>query len=229
MPNTPSVLTTVLGAPFRWTRRLYDWVLSWADSRHGATALFLLAVAESSFFPVPPDALLIALCMGAYRKWARFALICSVGSILGGALGYLIGWGAFDLIGARIIGITASLSGTDPDVLLREAEFWFREKEMYGMHVGAWAVGIAGFTPIPYKVFTLSAGFIGMDFIPFIIASAISRSLRFFLVGGIVGLLYKKYGNRIEGFIDKYFNMLAIAFVLLLVGGFMAVKLVTGD
>jgi membrane protein YqaA with SNARE-associated domain len=229
MPSTPSALTTVFGAPFRWTRRLYDWVLGWGRSRHGGTALFFLSAAEASFFPVPPDVLLIALCMGAHKKWARFALICSLGSIVGGSLGYLIGWGAYDLIGEKIVGLAASLSGTDSDQLLRSASFWFNEKEVYGMRVGAWAVGIAGFTPIPYKVFTIAAGFFQMNFVVFLIASAISRSARFFVVAGIVGLMFDKYGPRIEKLIDKYFNLLAVAFVVLLAGGFLVVRLFTGE
>jgi membrane protein YqaA with SNARE-associated domain len=218
-----------LNLPLQWTRRLYDWVLSWGKSRYGGTALFLLSAAEASFFPVPPDALLIALCMGDHKRWMRFALICSIGSVIGGALGYLIGWGAYDLIGQKILAFVAGLSGTQPDVLLGAASEWFNEKEVYGMRVGAWAVGIAGFTPIPYKVFTIAAGFFKMNFVVFIIASAISRSLRFFVVAGIIGLLFEKHGPRIERFIDKYFNLLAFAFVVLLVLGFMAVKLMTGD
>ena len=97
------------------------------------------------------------------------------------------------------------------------------------MKVGAWAVGIAGFTPIPYKVFTISAGFFNMSFIPFIVASIISRSLRFFIVAGLIGILYKKHGEKIRKFIDKYFNFLAIAFVILLILGFMSIKLIKGN
>jgi len=167
--------------------------------------------------------------MGAHKRWARFALVCSVGSVVGGAIGYLIGWGAYDLIGVKIIAFVAGLSGTEPDKLLQAASHWFNEKEVYGMRIGAWAVGIAGFTPIPYKVFTIAAGFFQMNFMVFLLASAISRSLRFFVVAGIIGLLFEKYDRRIEKFIDRYFNLLAVTFVLLLVLGFMAVKLMTGD
>lgn len=214
----------ILTAPLRWSRALYDWVIKWSNSRYSLVALFLLALAEASFFPIPPDVLLIALCMGAYYKWKRFALITSVGSILGGILGYLIGHFAFELIGERLISLTASIAGTSPDYLLEQAQYWFSEKEMYGMKVGAWAVGIAGFTPIPYKVFTIAAGFFDMPFIPFVLASVISRTLRFFVVGGLIGLLYRKYGEKIKTFIDKYFNLLAIAFVVLLILGFIALK-----
>lgn len=213
----------------RWSRQLYDWVLSWGKSPHGLYALFVLALAEASFFPVPPDALLIALCMGAHRKWVKFALVCSAGSIVGGAVGYLIGHYAYDLIGERMIAITASLSGTDPEQLLNIADDWFNKKELWGIKVGPWAVGVAGFTPIPYKVFTIASGFFGMSLVPFLVASVISRSLRFFLVAGLIGLLYRRYGNRIQEFIDKYFNWLALAFAVLLVGGFVAIGFMGGE
>lgn len=218
----------LLSLPFKWSRSLYDWVLRWSESPRSQAALFFLSMAEASFFPIPPDALLIALCMGNHRKWFRFALICSIGSVVGGVIGYLIGYSAFELIGEKMLAITASISGTSPDELLKTAQYWFNEKEMAGMKVGTWAVGIAGFTPIPYKVFTIAAGFFEMSFIPFLIASTISRSLRFFAVAGIIGLLYKRYGNRIQEWIDRYFNFLAVAFIILLVLGFMALKLLKG-
>ncbi|UCC43731.1 MAG: DedA family protein [Candidatus Zixiibacteriota bacterium] len=219
----------LLGIPFKWSRQLYDWVLSWGESKHGQTALFLLSGAEASFFPVPPDALLIALCMGAHKKWLRFALVCSVGSVVGGALGYLIGSVAFELIGQRIIDFVASLSGVNSTEMLETAQFWFNEKEIWGMKVGAWAVGIAGFTPIPYKVFTIAAGFFEMNFGIFLIASAVSRSARFFVVAGLIGLLFEKYGTRIQQFIDRYFNILAVLFMVLLVLGFLSLKALKGE
>jgi membrane protein YqaA with SNARE-associated domain len=214
----------VLEAPLRWSRRLYDWVLKWGESKHGPTALFMLSAAEASFFPVPPDALLIALCMGAHRKWFRFAVVCSLGSIIGGMVGYLIGFAAFDLIGHKILSLVASLSGGNPEQMLATAEYWFNEKEIAGMEVGAWAVGIAGFTPIPYKVFTIAAGFFRMSFPIFVIASAVSRSARFFAVAGLIGTLFDRYGTRIQRFIDRYFNLLAVAFVVLLILGFLVLK-----
>ena len=110
--------------------------------------------------------------------------------------------------------------------MLDIARYWFNEKQLWGMQVGAWAVGIAGFTPIPYKVFTIASGFFEMNFFIFILASTVSRSLRFFVVAGIIGLLFEKYGTRIKDFIDRYFNLLAMAFVVLLVLGFMALSLI---
>ena len=224
MNDNPQAQTSLLMRPMLWVRKLYDWVLSWGNSRHGGKALFILSAAEASFFPVPPDALLIALCMGAHKKWVRFATICSIGSVIGGVLGYLIGWGAFDLIGHHIVAFIAGLSGSDPDQMLAVAQYWFNDKVVYGMKVGAWAVGIAGFTPIPYKVFTIAAGFFKMNFGIFLLASAISRSLRFFVVGGLIGILFEKHGPRIQRFIDKYFNLLTILFIVLLIVGFLIVK-----
>ena len=224
-----TTLREIAQIPFRWSRSLYDWVLRWGESKHGVRALFFLSLAEASFFPVPPDALLIALCMGAHRRWVRFAVVCSAGSVVGGILGYLIGYGAFELIGQKIIAIIASLAGSDPDRMLEIARYWFNEKELMGMKVGAWAVGVAGFTPIPYKVFTIAAGFFEMNFYVFVLASAISRSLRFFVVAGLIGLLFERYGNSIRQFIDRYFNTLAVTFVVLLILGFMALKWIGGD
>ena len=212
-------------APMRWLRRMYDWVLSFSKSPRSRTALFFLAMAESSFFPIAPDVLLIALCIGSHKRWRSFALICSLGSVIGGALGYYIGYAMFDLIGETILGFVGSISGNDPDQLLTTAKYWFTEKEMYGVKVGGWAVGIAGFTTIPYKVFTIASGFFQMNFVVFIVASAISRSLRFFMVAGIIGLLFEKYGEKINEFIDRYFNLLSILFVLLTLTGIAALRL----
>lgn len=220
---------TVIRQPMKWTRNLYDWVLGWGESKHGSTALFVMSLAEASFFPVPPDALLIGLCMGAHKRWLRFALICSAGSVIGGALGYLIGYAAYEIIGESILSFVASLSGADPQEMLKLAQYWFNEKEIWGQPVGPWAVGVAGFTPIPYKVFTIAAGFFEMSFPIFILASAISRSARFFMVAGLIGLLFDKYGDRIKRIIDKYFNSLAIAFVILLMAGFWVIKLLGGN
>lgn len=222
-------MINILGIPLRWSRSLYDWVLRWGETRYGTTALFFLSMAEASFFPVPPDALLIALCMGTYRKWLRFALICSAGSVIGGLLGYYIGAVAFEIIGHKLLSITAALSGSNPDQLLDTARYWFNQKELYGMKVGAWAVAIAGFTPIPYKVFTIAAGFFEMNLAVFIVASVLSRTLRFLAVAAVIGTLYKKYGDRIKQIIDRYFNLLAIAFVILLILGFLSLRLIGGD
>lgn len=188
-------------------RRLYDWVLHWAETPYGTWALFLLSFCESSFFPIPPDVLLIALAVGIPKKSFKYALVCSVGSVLGGCLGYLIGWQFMAGIGEKIIAFYG---------LTQKIEYI---KELY-INYDAWAIGIAGFTPIPYKVFTISAGAFNINFPVFIIASTISRSARFFLVGSLIYI----FGPRIQTFIDKYFNILAVAFMVLLVAGFVIIK-----
>ncbi|MBT9437647.1 MAG: DedA family protein [Desulfobacterales bacterium] len=188
-------------------RRLYSWVLHWAETPYGSWALFLLALSESSFFPVPPDVLLIALAVSIPKKSFKYALICTAGSLIGGCLGYLIGWQFMITVGEKIIqfyGLTHKMQYI---------------KDLY-MQYDAWAIGIAGFTPIPYKVFTISAGAFDINFTVFIIASAISRAARFFLVAWLIYL----FGPKIKTFIDKYFNILAITFVVLLVAGFAIIK-----
>jgi membrane protein YqaA with SNARE-associated domain len=189
-------------------RRLYSWVLHWAETPYGSWALFLLALSESSFFPVPPDVLLIALAVSIPKKSFKYALICTAGSLIGGCLGYLIGWQFMITVGEKIIqfyGLTQKMQYI---------------KDLY-MQYDAWAIGIAGFTPIPYKVFTISAGAFNINFTVFIIASAISRAARFFLVAWLIYL----FGPKIKTFIDKYFNILAITFVVLLIAGFAIIKI----
>jgi membrane protein YqaA with SNARE-associated domain len=188
-------------------RRLYDWVLHWAETPYGTWALFVLAFCESSFFPVPPDILLIALSVALPKKALRYALVCSGGSLLGGCFGYFIGWQFMATVGDAIIRFYGL------------AEKYGYIQALYTRY-DAWAVGIAGFTPIPYKVFTITAGAFRINFIVFLVASAISRSARFFIVGGLIYL----FGPRIQSFIDRYFNSLAIAFVILLIVGFVVIK-----
>ena len=188
-------------------RRLYDWVLHWAETPYGAWALFILAFCESSFFPVPPDILLIALAISIPGKSLKYALICSVGSVLGGCLGYLIGWQFMQAIGDPIIQFYGL------------GEKWQYIETLYHRY-DAWAIGIAGFTPIPYKVFTISAGAFHINFGVFIVASLVSRSARFFLVGGLIYL----FGPHIQSFIDRYFNLLAVSFTVLLIAGFVLIK-----
>ena len=188
-------------------RRLYDWVLHWAATPYGTWALFLLSFAESSFFPIPPDVLLIALCVARPERSFKYALVCAVGSVLGGCLGYLIGWQFMASLGSRIV----AFYGLSDKVAYIET--------LYNTY-DAWAVGIAGFTPIPYKVFTIAAGMFKINFTVFVLASMASRSARFFLVGGLIYL----FGPRIQHFIDRYFDLLAVTFTVLLVGSFILIK-----
>jgi len=188
-------------------RRLYDWVLRWAETPYGTWALFFLAFCESSFFPIPPDVLLIALSLALPRKALKYALVCSAGSLLGGCFGYFIGWQFMATVGDPIIRFYG---------LTEKFEYI---RALYSRY-DAWAVGIAGLTPIPYKVFTITAGAFRINFIVFLIASAVSRSARFFAVAGLIYL----FGPKIQPFIDKYFNALAIAFVILLILGFVLIR-----
>ncbi len=188
-------------------RRLYDWVLYWAETPYGTWALFLLAFSESSFFPIPPDVLLIALAVAVPKKSLKYALICSAGSVLGGCFGYLIGWQFMASIGSPIVDFYS---------LGAKLEYIGALYNKYD----AWAVGIAGFTPIPYKVFTIAAGVFKINFSVFVLTSLLSRSARFFIVGGLI----YKFGPKIQDFIDKYFNILAVTFTVLLVLGFVVIK-----
>ncbi len=190
-------------------RKTYNWILGWAHSRHAPWALFVLAFTESSFFPIPPDVLLMALAVSRPLKAFRYAIICSVGSVMGGVFGYLIGYYFMDAVGMSVIDFYG---------LANKFEYI---QALYTQH-DAWAVGIAGFTPIPYKVFTITAGAFGIDLKVFILASLVSRSARFF----IIAVLIYKYGAPIKGFIDKYLGWLTIAFVILLVFGFALMKIV---
>jgi membrane protein YqaA with SNARE-associated domain len=198
----------------RWAihRRLYDWVLSFAHSRHSTTALFLLSFAESSFFPVPPDVLLAPLCLGNRRKAMWFAAVCTGASVLGGVGGFLIGMAAWEGLDALVYRYVPGFS----EEQFHQVVTWYGEW-------GVWIVFTAAFTPIPYKVFTIAAGVFGMNLPLFIATSLVGRGARFFFVAGLMW----KFGERIVPFIDRYFNLLCIAFTALLVGGFAAVKVLS--
>ncbi|MBU1096516.1 MAG: DedA family protein [Bacteroidetes bacterium] len=197
-------------------RKLYDWVLHWAKTPYGAVALFVLAFAESSFFPIPPDALLIALVLGARNKAFKFALNCTAASVLGALLGYALGhylwWNSSNEFSSVAMFFFNNIPG-------------FTEKIFYDVKTlydewNFWIIFTAGFTPIPYKVFTISGGAFDINIVLFVLASIVSRAGRFFLVAFLIW----KFGDQIKGFIDKYFNWLAIAFTILLVGGFVVIK-----
>lgn len=189
-------------------RRMYHWVLTWAESPRAELYLFLLAFAESSFFPIPPDVLLIALAISVPTRAFRYALICTIGSVLGGAAGYAIGVFLFESVGKPIIDF------------YHFQQTFENLRILYGQY-GFWIVFTAGFTPIPYKVFTIASGVFGIDFWQFIIASAVGRAGRFFLVAALIW----KFGNTIRDFIDRYLGWLTIVFTILLVGSFLLIKL----
>jgi membrane protein YqaA with SNARE-associated domain len=190
-------------------RKLYDVCMEWISGRHGGWILFLIAFVESSFFPLPPDIFLIAMCVAIPTKSFRYAAICSVGSVLGGALGYGLGFWFMDGIGMSIVDWYGLTERYD---LVQQ---YFKEYDV-------WIVGTAGFTPIPYKLFTITAGFVQSNFFTFLAVSFVARSARFFLVAGLIW----KFGPQIKTFIDRYFNVLSIAFVVLLAAGFFLVKII---
>ncbi len=196
---------------WHWHRRLYNWVVHFADTKHSVLALFVLSFAESSFFPVPPDVLLGPMTLGAPKKWFKFALSCSIASVLGGILGYCIGMFFWSVIGPWVL-TNMSWAG------LTEANFtkfqnWYDQWDFL-------IVFVCGFTPVPYKVCTISAGVAEINFLGFLLASTLSRSARFFIVAGLVG--WK--GEKIRPIIEKHFNWLSLAFVGLLIGGFFVIK-----
>ncbi len=207
MVEAAEVKNTWWGRPAVWVRSVYNWVLGWADHRYGSVALFLLAVVESSFFFVPPDVLLIALSVGRPKRSFHFAAICTIGSVLGGLIGYFIGYQLFELIGRPILDFYGA------------HEAFARVGGLYRQNLVA-ALGIAGFTPIPYKVFTIAAGAFSVPLIPFVVISTISRGARFFLVAGLIRI----WGAEIRDFIDRYLNILTVALVVAVIMGFLAIR-----
>ena len=191
-------------------RRLYDWVLHWAYTPQALPALFVLSLAESSFFPIPPDVLLLPLCLGQPSKAFRFAAWCSLASVIGGVVGYLIGAGLWQAGLDQIF--FDYVPGFTPDVYSR-VQGLYNEWDF-------WIVFTAGFTPIPYKVFTVTAGVFEVNFWMFLFASAVSRSARFFLVAWLL----KRYGAPIRDFIEKRLGLISLLFCALLIGGFVVIK-----
>ena len=197
-------------------KRCYNWVLSWADSRWGTLALFILAFAESSFFPIPPDVLLIALCLGAASRSFHYAFVCTAGSILGAMAGYAIGFFLWQTPSGEFTAVADFFFRVIPGFTPEE---YHKISALYDQY-DFWIVFTAGFTPIPYKLITITSGVFDINLGMFLFASIVSRGLRFFLFGWLIW----KYGAPIRTFIEKYFNWLAIAFTVLLIGGFFAIK-----
>jgi len=211
-------MESITGKKINWLDKSYKWLLHWADTPYGGIVLFFWALSESSFFPIPPDAFLIAMVLGARKKAYGFAGLASVASVIGGILGYAIGyWLWWDEAG--IYSSIAHFFFNNVPGFTHEQ--FVRVQGLYDQW-NFWVVFTAGFTPIPYKVITISAGAFNISFIVFVLASAVSRSARFFLVAWLLW----KYGEPINEFIDKYLGWLSIAFVVLLIGGFVVIKYV---
>ena len=187
-------------------RRMYDWTLGWAYRPSAERALFCLSFAESSFFPIPPDVLLMPLVLGNRAKWFRFAFLCTLASVLGAGLGYFIGCAAIDL--------ALMIPGVDQAGIDWLSGQFEANGQLY--------VFVAALTPIPFKLLTITAGVAKMNLLIFFAACVVGRAMRFFAVA----YLMHRFGPKITPFIDTYFNKLALLFAVLLVGGFVVVKYV---
>ncbi|MER0238517.1 YqaA family protein [Fulvimarina sp. MAC8] len=188
-------------------RRLYDWVMSLAATRHAERALAAVSFIESSIFPIPPDALLIPMVIANRAKWVRIALICTVSSVLGAFLGYAIGYFFFEVIGRPILELYGK-AGSFEELTVRYNEW------------GGWAVLFAALTPFPYKVLTIFSGVTGLNIAIFTIVSIVGRGARFFLVAWLL----HKYGAPIQSFIEKRLGLLFTLFMIFLIGGFVALR-----
>lgn len=193
---------------FRPVRRLYEWVLGWGETRYAGTAMAVLAWSEAVFFPVPADVLLMALCLGRPKRSFWWATQCTFWSILGAMMAMVAG--------KYLVGQERVLAAMAAVHLGAEAERALALFHDYGFL----AVGAAAFTPIPYKVFAWLAGFAEMHWATFLAASAIFRSLRFYSVAGVMYI----FGPPAKRFIDKYFNLCTILFMLLVIGVVVLVK-----
>lgn len=192
-------------------RRLYDWTLAKAAHPQAAWWLFLFAFMEASFFPVPPHPLLGLMCLAEPKKAVRYAAMATAGSVLGGLLGYAIGHFLYDSVGTQLLALL-HLSESFP-----KAACYLRE---YGVEI----IVIKGATPIPFKLLTITAGFISMPLVPFILASVVSRTISFM----VVGVLFRLFGAPIKRFIDKYLGLVTAGFVVLVVAGFVAAAMLGG-
>jgi membrane protein YqaA with SNARE-associated domain len=192
-------------------RSLYTWVLAKAAHRHAEWWLAAFAFVEASFFPIPPHPLLGLMCLAEPKKAVRFAAIATVASVVGGMLGYAIGWGLYDTVGTQLLawlGLTES----------------FPVAVCYLNEYGFWLFVAKGATPIPFKLLTITAGFMGMNLALFLLGSVVSRALSFM----IVGVLFRFFGAPIKRFIDKYLGLVTAGFVVLVIAGFAVVTLFEG-
>ena len=192
-------------------RRLYIWTIAKAADRRAVWWLALFAFVEASFFPVPPHPLLGLMCLAEPKKAVRFAVVATAASVAGGLLGYAIGYLLYDTVGTQLLALLG----------LTES---FPKAACYLRLYGAEVIMIKGATPIPFKLLTITAGFIGMPLLTFIGASIVSRSISFM----IVGVLFRLFGAPIKAFIDKYLGLATAGFVVLVVAGFVAIAMLGG-
>jgi membrane protein YqaA with SNARE-associated domain len=188
-------------------RRLYDWTIALAGKPHAETALFLVAFAESSFFPLPPDLILVPMTLAKRERAWRYAAVCTVASVLGGLVGYAIGYYLLATVGRPILRFYGVI------------DQYHHLKEMFDQW-GVWIILIKGMTPIPYKLVTITAGALNFALVPFVLASLVSRAVRFFLVAGLLW----KFGEPVRHFIEKRLELVTMAFLVLLVAGFFIIR-----
>jgi membrane protein YqaA with SNARE-associated domain len=200
-------LLSLFGGTRSFIRRLYGWVIGWAEKPQAEKALGGIAVAESSFFPIPPDPLLITMVLAKPKRFLRFALICTIGSVVGGVIGYFIGVALFETVGQWIIN-TYHLQ-----------EDFVTVGELYAGSAFL-ALFTAAFTPIPYKLFAIAAGVFTISLPVFVVASILGRGGRFFLVATLMYFFGARYKDKIE----KYVDILGIAFVALIILGVLVVR-----
>ena len=193
-------------------RKLYDWTMEKAAHPHAQGWLAFFSFIEASFFPIPPHPLLGLMCLAEPKKAIRFAIIATLASVAGAILGYAIGWGLYDIVGEPLLGL---LGLTDSFPV---AACYLREYDIE-------AILIAGATPVPFKLLTITAGFIEMAFVPFVLASLAARALIFMTVG----ILFRVFGAPIKQIIDKYLGLVTTAFIVLVVGGFIVLTQLSGS
>lgn len=190
------------------TRRIYDHTLNLASRKNALTWLFVISFIESSFFPIPPDIMIIPMVLATPKEAYKIAGVATVASVLGGYFGYFIGVYGFELIARPLLEFYGYMKQ-------------FGEFENYYHEYGAWIVFGAGITPFPYKIITIASGVVHLDLVVFTIASVIARGMRFYFIAWLL----KRFGDPMKVFIEKNLNLLSILFMLLLIGGFAAVKL----
>ena len=189
-------------------RPLYDWTLRLAHHRHAVRSMAAVSFAESSIFPIPPDVMLVPMILARREQAYWIATVCTVASVLGGVLGYGIGYFLYDSVGLWLVNLYGAHDA------IAEFRAWYD-------HYGAWVILIKGLTPIPFKIVTIASGFFAYNFPLFVILATITRGARFFLIAWLL----KRYGAPMQAFIEKRLNLIGTIFTVLLVGGFLLIAL----
>jgi len=190
-------------------QRTYDWVMGLSAKPNAIWALAVISFVESSFFPIPPDVLLIPMVLAARTQWLKIAMVCTIASVLGGMFGYALGFYLYEGVGRPLLDFYGYAD--------KFTDFQGRYNEW-----GAWIVFMAGVTPFPYKVITIASGVTQLDLTTFTVASILARGLRFFVVAALLWWI----GPPIRAFIEKRLGLMFTIFVVLLVGGFVLIKYV---